>query len=71
MGRIIGVEARKASGVAMVRRMRLEEDRYLFMDDETKRRLVYGLLSLVLGAIATRLAMYLTNRLLGEPEEGF
>ncbi len=41
------------------------------MDDETKRRLVYGLLSLVLGAIATRLAMYLTNRILGEPEEGF
>ena len=41
------------------------------MDDETKRRLVYGLLSLVLGAIATRLAMYLTNRLLGEPEDGF
>ncbi len=41
------------------------------MDDETKRRLVYGLLSLVLGAIATRLAMYLTNRLLGEPEDAF
>ncbi len=40
------------------------------MDDETKRRLVYGLLSLILGAIATRMAMYLTNRLLGEPDEG-
>jgi hypothetical protein len=37
------------------------------MDDETKRRLLYGLLSLVLGAIATRIAMYLTNRILGEP----
>ncbi len=38
------------------------------MDDETKRQLVYGLLSLILGAIATRLAMYLTNKILGEPE---
>ncbi len=41
------------------------------MDDDTKRRLVYGFFSLVLGAIATRLAMVLTNRLLGEPEEAF
>ncbi len=41
------------------------------MDDEVKRRLVYGLLSLVLGAIATRLALYLTNRLLGEPKAEF
>jgi hypothetical protein len=40
------------------------------MDDDTKRRLVYGLLSLILGAIATRLAMYLTNRILGEPVDG-
>jgi hypothetical protein len=40
------------------------------MDEDTKRRLVYGLLSLILGAIATRLAMYLTNRILGEPEDG-
>lgn len=40
------------------------------MDDETKRRLVYGLLSLVLSALATRLALFLTNRILGEPEEG-
>jgi hypothetical protein len=39
------------------------------MNDETKRRLVYGLLSLVLSALATRLALYLTNKLLGEPEE--
>lgn len=38
------------------------------MDDDLKRRLVYGLLSLVLSAIATRLAVYLTNRLLGEPD---
>lgn len=39
------------------------------MDDETKRRLVYGLLSLVLSALATRLALFLTNKLLGEPPE--
>ncbi len=38
------------------------------MEQDTKRQLVYGLLSLVLTAIATRLAMYLTNKILGEPE---
>jgi hypothetical protein len=40
------------------------------MDDEMKRRLLYGVLSLVLSALATRLALYLTNRILGEPDEG-
>ena len=40
------------------------------MDDEMKRRLLYGLLSLVLSALATRLALYLTNKILGEPESG-
>jgi hypothetical protein len=39
------------------------------MNDEMKRRLVYGLLSLVLSALATRLALYLTDKLLGKPEE--
>ncbi len=39
------------------------------MDKDTQRRLVYGLLSVILGAIATRLALYLTNRIVGEPEE--
>jgi len=38
------------------------------MDYDTKRRLLYGLLSLVLSALATRLALYITNRILGEPE---
>jgi hypothetical protein len=38
------------------------------MDDEMKRRLLYGLLSLVLSALATRVALYLTNKILGEPE---
>lgn len=39
------------------------------MDDEMKRKLVYGLLSLVLTTLAARLALYLTNRILGEPKE--
>jgi hypothetical protein len=39
------------------------------MDDEMKRRLLYGVLSLVLSALATRLALYITNRVLGDPEE--
>lgn len=38
------------------------------MNEDMKRRLLYGLLSLVLSALATRLALYLTNRILGEPE---
>lgn len=37
------------------------------MDDDLKRRLVYGLLSLALGALATRVAVFLTNKILGEP----
>jgi hypothetical protein len=39
------------------------------MNDDMKRRLIYGLLSLVLSALATRLALFLTNKILGEPEE--
>ncbi len=39
------------------------------MDDDLKRRLLYGLLSLALSALATRLALYLTNKILGEPQE--
>jgi hypothetical protein len=39
------------------------------MNDDMKRRLLYGLLSLALGALATRLALYLTNKILGEPED--
>jgi hypothetical protein len=38
------------------------------MDEETKRRLLYGLLSLVLSALAARLALYITNKILGDPE---
>lgn len=36
------------------------------MNDEIKRQLVYGMLSLVLSAFATWLASYLTNKILGE-----
>jgi hypothetical protein len=39
------------------------------MNDEMKRRLVYGLLSLVLSALATRLALYLTDMILGKEED--
>ena len=38
------------------------------MSDDMKRRIVYGLLSLVLSLIATRLAVYLTDMLLGKEE---
>ena len=38
------------------------------MENDTRRQLVYGLISLILSAIATRLALYITNKLLGEPE---
>ena len=38
------------------------------MNDDLKRRIVYGLLSLVLSLIATRLAVYLTDMLLGKEE---
>jgi hypothetical protein len=40
------------------------------LDDDMRRRLVYGILSLVLGLIATRLAQYLTNKMLGPVPEG-
>jgi len=38
------------------------------MNDDMKRRLVYGLLSLALSLLATRLAVYLTDMLLGKEE---
>ena len=38
------------------------------MNDDMKRRIVYGLLSLLLSLLATRLAMYLTDMLLGKEE---
>jgi hypothetical protein len=38
------------------------------MDEDLKRRVVYGLLSLVLSLLATRLALYLTDKILGKQE---
>jgi hypothetical protein len=38
------------------------------MNDDMKRRIVYGLLSLALSLLATRLALYLTDMLLGKEE---
>ncbi len=38
-------------------------------DYDLKRRLVHGMLNLVLGALAAWLANYLTNKILGEPDE--
>ena len=39
------------------------------MDDDLRRRVVYGLLNLALGLAAAWLATYLTNKLLGNPED--
>jgi hypothetical protein len=39
------------------------------VDEDLKRQLIKGLLSLVLSIIAARLAVYLTNKLLGDPED--
>ena len=38
------------------------------MNDDLKRRLVYGLISLALSLLAARLAVYLTDMLLGKEE---
>lgn len=40
------------------------------MDDDTRRRMVHGLISLVLSLLAARLALYITNKILGEPQDG-
>lgn len=38
------------------------------MEEDLKRRIVYGVLSMALGILATRLAVFLTNKILGEPD---
>ncbi len=38
------------------------------MNDDLKRKLVYGLISLALSLLATRLALYLTDKILGKQE---
>ncbi|MDZ4720333.1 MAG: hypothetical protein SH847_17910 [Roseiflexaceae bacterium] len=40
------------------------------MNDDTQRRIIYGLLSLVLGIVAAQLAQYLTDKILGAAPEG-
>jgi hypothetical protein len=44
-------------------------ERICKMEDDIKRRMVYGVLSLILSSLAAWLASYLTNKLLGDPEE--
>ncbi|MCG8346582.1 MAG: hypothetical protein MI924_02220 [Chloroflexales bacterium] len=39
------------------------------MEEDFKRRIVYGILSLVLSSLAAWLASYLTNKILGEPDK--
>ena len=38
------------------------------MNDDMKRRIVFGLLSLALSLLATRLALYMTDKILGKRE---
>jgi hypothetical protein len=39
------------------------------MDDDLQRKLVHGLINLLLSIAAAKLATYLTNKILGAPEE--
>lgn len=39
------------------------------MDDDFKRRLVYGMLSLILSSLAAWLAKYLTDKILGDSSD--
>jgi hypothetical protein len=39
------------------------------MEEDFRRRLLQGALNLALGLLATWLATYITNKILGEPEE--
>ena len=38
------------------------------MDNDLRRRMVYGLVNLFLGLAAAWLATYITNKILGNPE---
>ncbi len=37
------------------------------MEDDLRRRFVYGIINLILGLAAARIATYLTNKILGAP----
>jgi hypothetical protein len=39
------------------------------MEEDLRRRMVHGLISLALSLAAAWIATYLTNRILGEPEQ--
>ena len=39
------------------------------MNDDMKRRLVHGLIALALSLVAARLAVYLTDKILGKKED--
>lgn len=39
------------------------------LTEDLKRRILYALLSAVLAMLAARLAVYITNKILGDPEE--
>jgi len=39
------------------------------LDDDLRRRMVHGLINLMLSLAAAWLATYLTNKILGAPEE--
>jgi hypothetical protein len=47
----------------------INESRYHNMDEDVMRRLVKGILALMLTTLATWLAGYLTDKLLGPPEQ--
>lgn len=40
------------------------------MEDDMRRRMIHGLISLALSLAAAWLATYLTNKILGAPEQG-
>lgn len=39
------------------------------MEEDLRRRLVYGIISLVLTSLAAWLATYITNKILGDPDQ--
>jgi hypothetical protein len=46
-----------------------DHDKEYGMNTDIKRRMVYGVLSLVLSSLAAWVAGYLTNKILGEPDD--
>ena len=46
----------------------MKKKNYLIQNKDLKWQLTFSVLSLILGALATRLAIYLTNKIWGEAE---